>query len=478
MDKFFYKASLLLGGHVAPDHLKLAFSIFSTYPCAMIFKRIQSKQLKHLFSIVYTTYIMVFLLRLYFGFIHITTIGIISYVLMKYYHGPKVAWINFTLVMLSMSICHIGRQWKGREGDTELDYSGALMIITIKLSSYGFNVLDGRMTNEKLTDHTRQMKIEGYPTLLQYFGWLFYFAGFLAGPSCEYIDYIRLTEEKRVAPLNEWYPALRQFCKSFLFIAGLVFLAPTFNYFQALSPAWSQKSFWYKMLFIQVSAVLTRFKYYCIWYLAEGACILSGAGFNGYDKDGTPLWNKHTNVNVLKCEFAQSYKQLTENWNIGANHWLRHYVYLRFNPPGSGISTLKTYIVSSLWHGFHPGFYMFFMISSSLQVLSRQIRRTVRPLFMSPDGTQPIRYWKSFYDVCTWVVSMGLLNMMVPCFDLLHVPKIMHVWREIYFCHFIIVAIGGAIYFSAKPFLISVQKKRVARYKASQVGVKEGKKEE
>lgn len=105
------------------------------------------------------------------------------------------------------------------------------------------------------------------------------------------------------------------------------------------------------------------------------------------------------------------------------------------------------------------------MISSSLQVLSRQIRRTVRPLFMTPDGKQPIKYWKSFYDVCTWFVSMGLLNMMVPCFDLLHIPKIMHVWREINFCHFIIMAVGGAIYFTAKPFLISIQKKRVALYK-------------
>lgn len=120
------------------------------------------------------------------------------------------------------------------------------MIITIKLSSYGFNIIDGQVTDKKLTPHTEQTKITEYPTLLQYFGWLFYFAGFLAGPSCEYMDYIRLVEEKRTSPLNEWYPALKQFCKSFLFIAGLVFLAPTFNYFEALKPQWSKHSFWYK----------------------------------------------------------------------------------------------------------------------------------------------------------------------------------------------------------------------------------------
>lgn len=139
---------------------------------------------------------------------------------------------------------HIGRQIKGFEGDTELDYSGALMIITIKLSSYGFNVIDGRMTN--LTPHNEQMKISEYPTLIQYFGWLFYFAGFLAGPSCEYMDYIRLVESKRTSPLNESVPALKRFTKSFLFIAALIYLAPTFNYFQALKPEWALKSFWYK----------------------------------------------------------------------------------------------------------------------------------------------------------------------------------------------------------------------------------------
>lgn len=74
---------------------------------------------------------------------------------------------------------------------------------------------------------------------------------------------------------------------------------------------------------------------------------------------------------------------------------------------------------------------------------------------------KPKKYWKTCYDVCTCIASMGLLNMLVPCFDLLHVPKIMHVWREIYYCHFIIIAVGGIIYFTSKPYLLSIQKKRM-----------------
>lgn len=84
---------------------------------------------------------------------------------------------------------------------------------------------------------------------------------------------------------------------------------------------------------------------------------MAGLGFNGYDSEGHPQWNKLTNTNVLSCEFAQSLKQLTENWNIGANHWLRHYVYLRSAHLGSAKSTMVTYAISAMWHGFHPGFY-------------------------------------------------------------------------------------------------------------------------
>ncbi|KAI8643671.1 MBOAT, membrane-bound O-acyltransferase family-domain-containing protein [Parasitella parasitica] len=361
--------------------------------------------------------------------------------------------------MASMAVCHIGRQFKGFEGDTKLDYSGALMIITIKLSSYGFNVLDGLPANQsKLSSHTQKMRIATYPTVLEYYGWVFFFAGFLTGPTCEYMTYARFIS----SPVNEHSsnrPALKQLLKSLIFVVMLLYLAPTYNYFEALKPAWRSRSFWYKIYFIQMSAFLTRCKYYFIWSLSEGACILSGFGFNGVDDRQRPQWDKLSNVNVLDCEFAQSYKQLSENWNIGANHWLRHYVYLRFDSPGSTSTTLKTYIISSMWHGFHPGFYIFFMTASILQLIARQVRRIVRPFFLDKD--QQPKLIKRVYDISTCIASMGLLNMLVPCFDLLHVSLILQVWREVFYCHFIVIILGGIIFSIAKPYLIQLQRERL-----------------
>ncbi|OBZ88328.1 Lysophospholipid acyltransferase [Choanephora cucurbitarum] len=460
MDQLFIRLSESLGGRVAPDHLKLAFSILSTYPSAFVFKRLGSSTLKHLFSIVYTSWIMLFVLQLTTGFIHIMSAATITYVLGRYCHTKQLAWINFAMAMLSMSICHLQRQWKGIEGDTELDCSGALMILTIKLSSFGFNVLDGKTTNQEQA--SAHMKITQYPSLVQFYGWILFFAGFLAGPTCEYMDYIRFVESDE-APRDSLKPALQRLGKSMLFMLSLATLAPQYNYFNALQPAFANFSFPKKLFFIQLSAILTRCKYYCVWYLAEGACILSGFGFSGYDEQNKACWDRLKNVNFLSCELAQSYKQLSANWNMGANRWLRNYVYLRLES-GSNKTTLITYVISAMWHGFQPGFYFFFMTISVLQIFARQVRKTVRPLFLTIDG-QPIPYWKSAYDVVTWIASMSILNMLVPCFDLLLISRILHIWRSIYFCHFAVILSAFVAFPLIQPHLVAIQKKRLVTNK-------------
>lgn len=115
-----------------------------------------------------------------------------------------------------------------------------------------------------------------------------------------------------------------------------------------------------RLIYLQVAAFTSRCKYYVAWFLSEAACVLCGFGFNGYDASGKARWDRFTNIYVAKCEFSQSIKEMLDHWNIGANRWLRYYVYMRITPPGQtggASSTLVTYAVSALWHGFYPGYY-------------------------------------------------------------------------------------------------------------------------
>ena len=66
-----------------------------------------------------------------------------------------------------------------------------------------------------------------------------------------------------------------------------------------------------------------RTRYYFAWILADSINNLSGLGFNGYDKDGSPKWDLITNVHVLDIELATSLKGLLTGWNSLTSNWLR-----------------------------------------------------------------------------------------------------------------------------------------------------------
>jgi lysophospholipid acyltransferase len=55
--------------------------------------------------------------------------------------------------------------------------------------------------------------------------------------------------------------------------------------------------------------------------------------------------------------------------------WLKYYVFLRMVKKGDRFSLkpiLTTFIVSAVWHGFYPGYFMFFIASGLNDYLFKQ----------------------------------------------------------------------------------------------------------
>lgn len=140
-------------------------------------------------------------------------------------------------------------------------------------------------------------------------------------------------------------PALRKTVAYQKLATGLTFLAIYALYggkasHERLLDAkwWYSHSRLWRFGFVQLAGFIARTKYYAVWTVAEvsfffcrawtalmiaiiqGACILTGLGFNGYDaKTGKTLWNRVSNVLIWNIETAQSYKVLFDSWNCGAN---------------------------------------------------------------------------------------------------------------------------------------------------------------
>lgn len=83
-----------------------------------------------------------------------------------------------------------------------LDFTGPQMLITIKLSTFAFDIYDGMKGNGKeLSEYQKKMCLERIPTPLEYYGYIYFFAGFLSGPAFnlkEYLSFIDMSMFKTV----------------------------------------------------------------------------------------------------------------------------------------------------------------------------------------------------------------------------------------------------------------------------------------
>ncbi|KAG7250063.1 hypothetical protein CRUP_011443, partial [Coryphaenoides rupestris] len=81
--------------------------------------------------------------------------------------------------------------------------------------------------------------------------------------------------------------------------------------------------FYAQVVYLYLSMLTTRPKYYFVWTLADAINNAAGFGFNGYDLDGSPRWDLISNLRIQNIELATSFKVFLDNWNIQTAHWLK-----------------------------------------------------------------------------------------------------------------------------------------------------------
>jgi lysophospholipid acyltransferase len=157
-----------------------------------------------------------------------------------------------------------------------------------------------------------------------------------------------------------------------------------------ISSEYVNYNFLYRVWILHMVSLTTRLKYYGVWALTEGACILSGLGFKGVDPaTGKVSWDRLQNVSPWGVESAQNTRAYLGNWNINTNNWLRNYIYLRVTPRGKkpGFrASMATFVTSAFWHGFYPGYYLTFILASFVQTIgkSRLLHTYIHKIYQHP----------------------------------------------------------------------------------------------
>lgn len=435
----------------------------------------------------------------------VSSIG--AYAIAAFIQGPYMPWVGFVFLMGHMSVNHIYRQIVN--DPSTIDITGAQMVLVMKLTAFCWNVYDGTLPEATLTDHQKERALRKLPSLLDYAGFVFFFPSLFAGPAFDYVDYRRWiettmfelppgvdpskappTRKQRKIP-RSGTPAAWKAAFGLLWIFAFLQFSGYYYTDFLLSDGYKQYGLLRRIWVLHMLGVTTRMKYYGVWSLTEGACILSGIGYKGIDpKTGKADWNRLQNVKPLAIELAQNSHAYLGNWNINTNMWLRNYVYLRVTPKGKkpGFrASMATFVTSAFWHGFYPGYYLAFVLASFIQnsaksesrmiiFLNREnqltfadSRRLIRPFFMSADGTKALLS-KRYYDVFTWLCTQLAFSFTVAPFIFLGFSDSLLIWQRVYF--YTIIGVTASSLFLLSPGKQFLQRKVKQHSKPSEEQVK------
>ncbi|CAG9772987.1 unnamed protein product [Ceutorhynchus assimilis] len=388
-----------------------------------------SPKVRHIFGLLFGIWMSYFC----FGYqaLHLAGLPAVCYLVLltqkpSIMHGA----VLFT-AMLYLSVVHLHRQFL-EDSSFGLDISGPLMVITQKVTSLAFSLHDGLKDEEEMTETQKHYALKKMPSLLEFFSYSLMFPSIMAGPAIFYKDYIDFIEGNSIATYKK--PAqssktivvrdpspLRAVCQkmTLALICALVFVLflPRFPISRVKEQNFIENTtFSYKFWYLTVATSLVRAKYYFAWTLADAICNNAGLGWDG------ETWSKFSNVDIFHFEFGTSLKQSIDSWNKGTNSWLRFIVYKRV----TNYSTLSTFVLSAIWHGFYPGYYLTFLSGALFTFAARSMRRLLRPYFITTNES------KLLYDLITFSVTRFVMAYITFTFVLLEFRSSIVIYDKLY----------------------------------------------
>eukprot|EP01061_Rhynchopus_euleeides_P003811 TRINITY_DN1309_c1_g1_i1.p1 TRINITY_DN1309_c1_g1~~TRINITY_DN1309_c1_g1_i1.p1 ORF type:complete len:536 (+),score=208.40 TRINITY_DN1309_c1_g1_i1:115-1608(+) len=387
--------------------------------------------------------------------------AIYAYLLLRMF--PRNPFYLLVVSFLHMSAAHL-YAYIYEYGQWNIDYTMAHMVLVVKLQITAFAVSDGhdknRHFNKKWGDDLVRDKItpDMMPSFLEWMAYCFYFPCFIAGPVFSYRNYREWVHGQVEIPSGRFAAAGWKLAATFIL---LILNKVVLGYFPSEAiiepegtgnPSIASYNVALRLGYIWVSIMLVRTKYFFVWYMCHASCILSGIAYNGKDTSRKSTiydmmfaesvdsngnkWDGCSNGNWVRVETSQNLKGVTDNWNMGVNYWLKNVFYIRvaesehklpkFLTNAVDVKTLVTQVTSAFWHGFYPGYYLFFMSGTLFHVVMRNSRRKIRPWFIHY-GIQPV------YNAVTFVATgIGCNYIGVP-FIFYDFRAALQVWQSVYY---------------------------------------------
>eukprot|EP00940_MAST-03C_sp_MAST-3C-sp2_P000030 g30.t1 len=415
-------ADLNLG--IPLDSVKFITHILMAMPLGVIHAYLPVGKSRHLYNLFIGVVVAQFLFAE--AWINVGLAALLTRLIISLLPQKATGIVTFIIIMIFM-VGTMAERLSCAWMSYKMDYTGAQMMATIKLTTFAWNYSDGkkgrnkaerekvlaekrdelkRLKSQKEFSKTAARKVKGaigrlegcwdeVPDILTYMGWAYQFSGYPVGPAIELREYIRGCESNpskqsasRILPATSKFFAGLGFLVLFKSLGALFPVGAAADWTctfdgcvptgvtsdpagildlpggSVLSPAFGDKSFPSRFLYMLVAAVIVRARYYFAWLTAEAAFNVAGFGYSPDSKTSSFFglfkeWDGMANVDIYSLETSTDMK-LMRFWNLKTQRWLVSCVFKRV-PSSSTVRMIATYFISALWHGIYPGYYVCFL---------------------------------------------------------------------------------------------------------------------
>ncbi|XP_047453786.1 lysophospholipid acyltransferase 5 isoform X1 [Mugil cephalus] len=415
--------------------VRLILSILIGYPCALVYRRFlfyQSPTVIHLFHALSGLALAAF--NFAGSQLYHSVVCILVQFLMLRLMGRTVTAVlsSFTFQMLYLLA---GYYYTATE-EYDIKWTMPHCVLTLKLVGLSFDYYDGGKEPSQLTSEQKKAVLSSVPSLLEVYGFSYFYGGFLVGPQFTMRSYQKLVAGELTdcpgKPPNSVIPALKRFSLGFLCLVIYAIFSPYYPDSYYLTDEYEAQPFWYRCVFILLWAKVILYKYVSCWVIAEGVCILSGLGYNGV-VDGVHQWDACANMKVWLFETTPLFGGTISSFNINTNAWAARHVFKRLKFLGNKtLSHLTTLFFLTIWHGLHSGYILCFSMEFFIITVERQAQALVRdsPLLtkLANSALYPL-----IYIVQQFVHWLFMGYPLVP-FCLFTYDKWLKVYSSVYFC--------------------------------------------
>jgi len=335
-----------------------------------------------------------------------------------------------------------------------------ILILTLKLVGLAFEVHD---TAERQAQ--AQQKSEEYlkqfgdvtPTLSGIVHYSLGHIGLITGPYYKYSVWEGLYQDK-------WNPgmeggagwgvcereALRRARNVPYYVGAFLLSGYLFPISVVETLEWQQDTgFLWKVFYMMPVFFNFRMRIYAGFTLSECACIMAGLGAyptssnprpgqgptkfeeltRGSDESSDQVVDDRLNFETVHnidewgSDFAPSMREALRCWNMTVQHWLVTVVYKRF--PIRSMRTTMVMLVSSIWHGVHPGYY--------LSLGSVPLCLLVEDLYKHLIRSRLTEAGKAKYDWVNWFIRMRWFDYLGMGFLLLRIDTTLTYWSSVFY---------------------------------------------